>query len=113
MVNYRVLANKTKHILAENKLLKAFDLSYFIGKSHFDEDGTKNYLVFQPLFRYFKLNVKNFSISSWKSKGLSDKIIELLSTSNIGPIADIYGGSKFRGKFIEDCLKQPKISCNH
>ena len=46
--------NKT---LVENELkkLKTFDSSYFIGKSHFEEDGTQNYLVFQPISRYFKI----------------------------------------------------------
>ena len=29
--------------------LKGFDADYFIGKSHFEEDGVQNYLVFQPL----------------------------------------------------------------
>ena len=35
--------NKTKHLLVENELnkLKTFDSSYFIGKSHFGEDGTQ------------------------------------------------------------------------
>ena len=38
----KVTSNKTKHLLVENKLnkLKTFDLSYFMGKSHFEEDGT-------------------------------------------------------------------------
>ena len=38
-------------MLVENELkkLKTFDSSYFIGKSHFEEDGTQNYLAFQPL----------------------------------------------------------------
>ena len=42
---------KSKNFLVENDLekLETFDLSYFIGKSHFEEDGTQNYLVFQPL----------------------------------------------------------------
>ena len=50
-LNKRVTTNKTKHLLVENKLkkLNAFDLSYFIDKSHFEEDDTQNYLVFQPL----------------------------------------------------------------
>ena len=41
----------------ENELqkLKTFDSSYFIGKSHFEEDGTQNYLVFQLMYRYFKI----------------------------------------------------------
>ena len=57
MLNYRVLTekllkiNQSKHLLVENKLkkLKTFDSSYFVGKSHFEEDGTQNYLVFQPI----------------------------------------------------------------
>ena len=62
MQNCRVLTekiteNKTKHLLVQNELnkLKTFDSSYFIGKSHFEEDGTQNYLVFQPLNKYFKV----------------------------------------------------------
>ena len=33
--------------------LKAFDANYFCSKSHFEDDGTLNYLVFQPMYRYF------------------------------------------------------------
>ena len=47
---------KSKHLLVENELkkLKTFDSSYFIGENHFEEDGTKNYLVFQSIYRRFK-----------------------------------------------------------
>ena len=40
--------NKSKHFLVENELkkLKTFDSIYFRGKSHFEEDGMQNYLVF-------------------------------------------------------------------
>ena len=40
-----------KHLVTENELkkLKTFDLGYFIGKSHFDEDSDQNYLVFQSM----------------------------------------------------------------
>ena len=85
-------------------------MSYFIGKSHFEDDVTQNYLVFESLFRYFKLNVKTATISSWKSKGLSGETIEAPSTSNIGPIADFCGGGKLRVKFIGGYLKQLKVS---
>ena len=59
-LNKRITSNKTKHILAENefKKLKTFDSSYFIGKNYFEEDGTQNYLAFQPISRYFKINGK-------------------------------------------------------
>ena len=38
----KIVANKTKTESVENefKNLKTFDSSYFIGKSHFEEDGT-------------------------------------------------------------------------
>ena len=47
-LNRKITANKTKNLLVENELnkLKTFDSSYFIGQSHFAEDGTQNYLVF-------------------------------------------------------------------
>ena len=55
-LNRKITSNKIKHLLVENELnkLKTFDSSYFIGKSHFDEDDTQSYLVFQPLNKYFK-----------------------------------------------------------
>ena len=114
-LNRKITQNKTKHLLVENELnnLKTFDLSYFIGKSHFEEDGTQNYLVFQTLFRYFKVNAKTATISSWKSKGLSVETIEPPSISNIGPIVDFYGGGKLRVKLIGGYLKQPKVSYTH
>ena len=48
-LNRRITQNKSKHLLVENELnkLKTFDFSYFIGKSHFGEDGTQSCLVFQ------------------------------------------------------------------
>ena len=59
--------------------LKTFDSSYFTGESHFEEDGTQNYLVFQPLNKYFKLITNALSILSWQTKGIStEKINPLL-----------------------------------
>ena len=70
MLNCRVLTekitqNKNK-TLVENELneLKTFDSGYFIGKSHFEEDGTQNYLVFQPMSKYFKLMTSTLYILS-------------------------------------------------
>ena len=55
------LATKSELKAEQEKILKlqAFDSSYFRGKSHFEDDGTQNYLVLQPMYRYFKneLNV--------------------------------------------------------
>ena len=47
-LNRKITSNKTKLLVVENELkkLKTFDSSYCIGKSHFEEDGTQNYVVF-------------------------------------------------------------------
>ena len=34
-----------------------FDLSYFIGNSYFDNDGSQNHLIFQPMIEYLKLQL--------------------------------------------------------
>ena len=83
-INREIMENKTENLLVKNELnkLKTFDSSYFIGKSHFEEDGTENYLVFQPINKYFKMITNTDYISSWKSKGLSAKSIEPPATSN-------------------------------
>ena len=83
-------------------------MSYFIGKSDFEEDGAQNYLVFQPIKRYFKIISNTKYISSWKSKGLSDETITPYATSDnsLTPLIDYYG-SKVRVKFNKGCLKQP------
>ena len=70
-LNRKITSNRTKHVQVENILnkLKIFDLSYFIGKSYFEEDGRPNYLIFQPFNRYFKMNFSSlYYVSSWKSK---------------------------------------------
>ena len=112
-LNRKITQNKSKHLLVENELnkLKTFDSSYFMGKSHFEENGTQNYLVFQPINKYFKMITNTDYISSWKSKGLSAESIEPLTTSDnsLTPALN-YHGTKTRVKFS---LKQLKISYTH
>ena len=112
-LNRKITQNKTKHLLVENELnkLKTFDSSYFIDKSHFEEDGTQNYLVFQRLNKYFKVIVNTDYVSSWKSKGLSSETIKPPTTSdNILTPALSYYGTKATVKFTGSCLKKPKLS---
>ena len=118
-LNRKITSNKSKHLLVENELekLKTFDSSYFIGKSHFEEDGTQNYLVFQPMYRYFKriAGVGNGNyIYYWQSKGLSDEKINSIKTPNhsITPNLDYYG-TKTRVEFNGSCLKQDSVTFNH
>ena len=94
--------------------LKTFDSIYLIGKSHFGEIGTQNYLVFQPMYRYFKVTANTDYMSSWKSKGLSDQSIKLPTTfdNSLTPKLNHYD-AKIRVKFTGSCLKQPNITYNH
>ena len=115
-LNRKITQNKTKHLFVKNELnkLKTFYLSYVIGKSHFDEDGTQNYLAFQPIKKYFKVITNIDYVSSWKSRGLSAENIKPSTTSDnsLTPIVDYYG-TKTRVKFSGSCLKQPSISYTH
>ena len=111
-LNRKITQHKTKHLLVENELnkLKTFDSSYFIGKSHSEEDGTQNYLLFQLINKYFKVITNTDYVSSWKSKGLSPESIKSPATSDnsLTPALNYYG-TKTRVKFTGSCLKQPKI----
>ena len=117
-LNKKITANKSKHLLVENELnkLKIFDSSYFIGKSRCQDDGTQNYLVFQPIIRYFKVNMITNTdyVLSWKSKGISAETIKPPATSDnsLTPALSYYG-TKTRVKFTGSCLKQSKILYRH
>ena len=118
-ISDRVTKNKTKYLLVENELekLQQSDVTYFGGKSHFEEDGTQNYLVFQPIYRYFERIVGVGSgnyIYFWKSKGLSDERLDSITASNykITPELSFYG-TKTRVEFHGSYLKQNKVTLNH
>ena len=72
-----ITSNKSKHLLFETELkkLEKFYAPYFKGKNYFDGDGTQNYLVFQPVYKYFKKIGSTKNIAEWKSTGLSNKKI--------------------------------------
>ena len=86
------------------KKLKAFNSSYFQGKSHFGDDGMQNWLIFQPIQSYFKLHSDNPSIIlSWKSKGLSDESIEAPTSPNktLNPLQNYVGKEKRKRKNLK------------
>ena len=101
---------RKKHLLVENELikLKAFGLSGFKDKNHFEEDGTQNYFVLQPMYKYFEKIGNTDNISEWKSIGLSDEILD----NTIAPEL-IYYGQRMYVKFNGSCLKQDKVTFNH
>ena len=83
-----------------------------MGKSYFDEDGSENYLVFQSILKYFTLN--NKWITKWKSQGLSNESLEVVSRSNnnLTPAINYYGERK-RLKFTRSVLQQKRVIYSH
>ena len=78
------------------------------------EGGSQAYLIFQPVYRYFKTVTNTSYISSWKSKGLSAESIKPPTTSDnsLNTIISYYDYN-IRLKFNGSCLKQSKITYTH
>ena len=113
-LNRKSTSNKPKYLLVKNELtkLKSFDLGYFIGKNHFDENVAQNYLVFQPMLRYFTLN-SNW-ITKWKLKGLSNESLEVVSANSNTLTSSVnYYGDKVRLRFTESILQQKAVTYSH
>ena len=86
-------------------------MSYFIGRNYFENDGTQNYLVFQPINKYLKFNPRTGLLSEWESKRLSDRIIKPLDTS-VAPRAGFENDGKRYFKFRGSCLKEDEAKRN-
>ena len=113
-LNKKITSNKTKHLFVENQLKKIekFDAAYFRGKNYFEEDGRQNYLVFQPVYKYFEK--PGDKVSSWKSKGLSDeKIIFTTTSTNKSATKTIYDNARIKVGFNGDLLRQNHVTYNH
>ena len=78
------------------------------------EGGSQAYLIFQPVYKYFKTVTDTNYISLWKSKGLSDESIKPPTTSDISLTPELsYYYYNIRVKFTGSCLKQSKITYAH
>ena len=114
-LNRKISINKSDYLTFKDKInkIKDFEFSYFIGKSHFEEDGVQNYLVFQPMYKHFKTH-SSYHILSRTSKGLSNESITPFSVPNnfLTPSLN-YLGTKIRVKFSGSCLKQDKVTYTH
>ena len=116
-ISKRITSNKTKHLIIENELkkLKTFDSSCFRGKNYFDGDSTHNYLVFQPVSKYFQKIGSTGNIAEWESKELSNEKISSTATSNNNKYATslIYRNARLRVKFNGDFLRKDKVTYNY
>ena len=85
---------------------------FLLGNSMFDgKDGFQAYLIFQPVYKYFKFIANTNYTSSWKSKGLSDESIKPFLTSNnsLTPLL-VYYEYNIKLKFNGSILRQPKVT---
>ena len=78
------LAAKAEFKAKKDKIvrLQAFDSSYLLIKSHFEDDGTQSQLILQLVYLHFKKTVNNKYISTWKFNGFYDEILKPPSGSN-------------------------------
>ena len=112
-LNKMITSNKVKHLLVENELkkLEKFDAVYFRGKNYFEEDGTQNYLVFQPMSKYFEKIASTKSIAKWKSKELFNEVIKPPDNTLLSEVE--FTGKRMYVKFRGGCLEQDKVTFNH
>ena len=112
-ISKRITSNKSKHLLDENELkkLQKFDSTYLRGRNRFEDYGVQNYLVFQPMYKYFKKIGRTECISSCESKGLSNKVIK--SPDNSFAPAVKFTGKRMYVNFRGSSLKQDKTTFNH
>ena len=104
-VNFTIVL-LTNYLLIGNELkkLQTFDYIYFTDKSHFEEDCTQNYLVFQPMYRYLKKVVNCDYILKWKLKDcLFQKILD--STTRRPNKIWVDKGSEFCNSYFKKWLK--------
>ena len=77
------MATKEELKAEQYKLVKleTYDLSLFIGQSYFNNEGSPNYVIFQPPYCTLKALSNIEKVVSWKSKGLSDEKLTTPTTA--------------------------------
>ena len=78
LLQKEILTQKLIELENDIKKLETYDSSYFKGKSHFEEDGTRNYLVFQQIYRYFKAFLLQSILNMFKNGNLKDYLVKFL-----------------------------------
>ena len=111
-ISHRVTSNKSRHLQIEHKLrkLEKLDSNYFNGKSHFDENRTQSYLVFQRVYKDFEdVDVsKTLHANSFTSKVLSNEKISSVTRFE-RPFIE-YTNTRIKLKFIESILRQELLT---
>ena len=75
-----LLKNNKKKKVAK---LQKYDLKIFIGKNYLRYDRSQSFLIFQLIFKTFKMPASlTNTILEWESKGLSNENIRPPTTAN-------------------------------
>ena len=93
------------------KKLKTYNSSLFIGQNYFGNYGSQNFLIFQPIYKTFKMLAGLAdTIAKWESKGLSNKKNKPLTTANHSLSSELrwMNNSRIKVEFKGSCLKQAK-----
>ena len=109
------LGSKIAKINSGIKELAEEFLLIFMGNILFDSEGSlQSYLIFQSVYRFFKMVTSTNYVLEWKSKGLSAESIKPPTTSdnNLTPQLSYYDYN-IRLKFTGSCLNQSKITYTH
>ena len=97
-------------LISTKKVTKDFINEYSIlnGAKYSVEDGSQNYLVFQPVFKYFRTLTGTVKIFVQKFEGLSKEIVPYFST----PVTsdNSFDNGKIGSKFKGNCLLQDNVS---
>lgn len=90
-----------------------FNLSYLIGKSYSDNDGSQNYLVLRPAFKSSKIfTVTTDRMVGWKFQRMSEESITAPGNCLYSRLNCI-NNPKIRVKPDGSYLKQDKTSSIH
>ena len=76
------MKQKTKSNQKQIISIKTFDWSYFLDKSHFEDDWTQNYLVVQAVLQYFEALANSSKVTARKSKDFSEESIKNSTSDN-------------------------------
>ena len=77
-------------------------------------DGIQIYLVFQPVYKYFKTVADINKVIAWKSKGMSDESITrpLTSDYSLNPEIIYVYNAEILAKFHKNCFKARRSDFN-
>ena len=116
ILNKKNSLNKTKHVLIQNELkkektIKTFCSSFLIGQSYFGNDGSQNFLIFQPINK----TLTTFAglpdkMAKWESERLSNEKVRPPFAANHSLSLKLawMNNSRITVEFKGSCLNKTK-----